>query len=773
MATFKMNAGGFFLCISIFASGLLLADGLPGEYYVTQRWRDLFAGHSPANNPSFMTDENYFSTRLAISPTLRNTFYLMELGAILPVGLYQSVGFSYLSLSLSDDVQRVYYDENQDKIVTTDEYLNGNQNMFMLSYAINPVGRLSIGANLNFFHKANFGTSVSGLDVDLALSYRLLQHQLLGSHTLGVNFQNLLSPDLSFESFHNEAANLKLSWLAKFWESHIQGGVDFDIKDLLSQKEQFTKNLLQGENAAKKIEYDINARVGFWILSMLNAYVQFGSDYWGLVFGFNIPTMNVGRDFQVAYQYMSLVDDIDLTSSHTFYFRGDFGKHREEIYARKMAKIASLGPNVLYNEARTLYAQGKYWEAFFTFGKICTDYADFFKNDWVQLHLALCQEHLDMKEKAAENFIKTKNLFPRSETAYHADLGLLRINYRDGNSNGVANQFARLNTAESPDSLKYHAFYYMGLQHLKEGQFKKAVSLFDLIPPSHPEYAFGRFSSAIAHASTNNMNEAVLALHDATEYTPATAAQQEIINKAHTLLGYIFFEGVGGMEPSLSQAVLTLRRVPPTSYYYEDAQLGLAWTALRASNWPDCVKACDEIIRVSAKIPLQCEAMLLKAYSAMINKNYQNAVDILTIAFEKISRAQPPSETEINSATEKFYEDRDAYYTLATAMNELAFAGHSSFVARQIDSLHAPQTGLYKKLSGYYTFCDEFARLSFFSKNFTVLRNDIEYALAKASKMAGMGRAIQIQEKAGEEIEKIDDQIEKYKNELNKLKEEE
>ena len=52
------------------------ADGLPGEYYITQRWRDLLAGHSPATNPAFMTEENYFTTRMALSPTIHNSFII-------------------------------------------------------------------------------------------------------------------------------------------------------------------------------------------------------------------------------------------------------------------------------------------------------------------------------------------------------------------------------------------------------------------------------------------------------------------------------------------------------------------------------------------------------------------------------------------------------------------------------------------------------------------------------------------------------------------------
>lgn len=767
----KVSAILLLLCIFTFNISLH-ADGLPGEYYVTQRWRDLFAGHSPATNPSFMTEENYFTTRMALSPTLQNNFILMELGAILPIGLFQSVGVSYLGLASREDVAHSYYNEEDGTIVVTDEYSSGNQNLFILSYAINPIGRLSLGTNVNLFHKANFDSSITSLCLDLALSYRLFRHPVIGDHVLGVNFQNLLSPDFGFQSWHSEAANLKVSWLGKLWESRIEVGIDLDIKDLISQAEEFAQTAISGDDR-KKVEFDFNSRIGFWILRMINVCFQAGSDYWGICPGLNVPSVNTGRDFQVAYQFMSIVDDVDLTSTHTFYFRGDFGKHREEIYARKMAKMASLGPSVLYNQARALYAQGKYWDAFFIFGKILTEYVDFFKNDWVQLHMGLCQEQLDMKELATENYLKTKKSFPRSEVVSHTDLGLLRLHYRDGNSFGVAGQFAKLNTAATPDSLKYHAYYYMGLQNIKDGRPDKAIQLFDMIPMSHPEYAFARFSSAIANASGNNMNDAVIALHEATQHTPTTMAEKEIINKAYTLLGYIFFEGLGGVEPSFSQAVAALRRVSLNSYYYEDAQLGLAWVALKASIWEDCIRACDEILRTSKKIVLQCEAMLLKGYCAMINKNYQEAVGILKPAYDKITTTTLPSEKERQVEEERFYDYRDDYYKIATAMNELSLAGQSSYILKQVDSLHAPQVEYEKKIRSYYTFSDEFARLSFFNKNYETLRNDIEYALAKAEKMAGMGKVLEFQEKAGEEMEKIDDEIEKYEDALEKLNEEE
>ncbi len=762
-----------FLCF-IFITGsavTLFADGLPGEYYVTQRWRDFFAGHSPATNPAFMTEENYFTTRMALCPTLQNTFFLMEVGAILPIGLYQSVGVSFLSLSSGDDIQRTYYDEGQNDIVSTNEYLNGNQNLFIFSYAVNPVGRLSVGTNINFFHKANFDSTVMQLGFDLALSYRFLRHPLLGDHVVGINFQNLLSPDLGFQSMNNEAVNLKVSWLAKLWESRIEVGIDLDIKDFMSQAEDYAESSVSGV-PTKQVEFDFNSRIGFWLLNTINVCFQAGTDYWGICPGLNVPTVNMGRDLQVAYQFMSIVDDIDLTSTHTLYFRGDFGKHREEVYARKMAREAHIGPTVLYNKARTLYSQGKYWDAFFVFGKILVEYPDFFKNDWVQLHMGLCQENLDMRELAAENYMKTKKVFPRSVIGFYADLALLRLHYRDNNSKGAINQFARLNGPSVPDSIKYHACYYMGLQHMNDNNHEKAIKMFKIIPVSHNEYTFAQFSSAVAYATINNLDKSVDALNNVAQSIPYTAEQQEIIYRAYTLLGYILYEGLGGVEQSLSQTVAVLRKVPTTSYYYQNAQLGLAWSAIKVSRWDDCITACDEIIKISNMNVLMCEAMLLKGYSAMMTNDFEVAVAALTSASHIINETVAPSEGEKSTATKGYDENRATYYKIASTMNGLGYTGQSSHVIKGIDSLHVPQIEYGKKINDYHKFTDEFRRRSYFALPLEKLRDDIEYALAKAEKMSSEGKEIRIKDSAGEKIEKIDDQIEKYEEELEKLNDE-
>ncbi|MBD3346928.1 MAG: hypothetical protein GF401_17885, partial [Chitinivibrionales bacterium] len=52
------------------------AKGLPGEYLLTQRWRDIHSSYSPLTNAAFLIEEDYFSVRGAVAPVLQRSFTL-------------------------------------------------------------------------------------------------------------------------------------------------------------------------------------------------------------------------------------------------------------------------------------------------------------------------------------------------------------------------------------------------------------------------------------------------------------------------------------------------------------------------------------------------------------------------------------------------------------------------------------------------------------------------------------------------------------------------
>jgi len=769
----------FTIAATLFTS-TAVADGLPGEYFITQRWRDLLSSNSPATNPAFMTEANYTTIRGAFSPSLSNSFVLYETGAVIPLGLYQAAGVSVLGVTANDPIIESEWDPVTESIKATGKEFKDSHFRIMLSYAVNPWNKLSVGGNLNVYYDPNFGEAIVGFALDLGVSYRLAHHPILGEHLVGMSFQNIISPDFSFEELQQQSINAKISWVGRMWERRIEAGIDMDFKDFTAQAANFLVPEEQEDGSIllvpgdKSLEFDFNFRVGFWLMKMINVYGHVGDDYWGLSGGMNVPTIFGGRDFQAAYQYTSVYDDA-LAFQHTVYFRGEFGASREEVYAKKMAKEAVVGPGKLYNTARELLARGEYWKAFFVFGKISTEYPDFFKNDWVRYYMGECQEHMDMRELANETYNKTISEFAMSPAVFTARLGLMRVNYRDANYYGVESEYNTLAVSSASDSIKNAAAYIMGSARFASGNYVEAISYFSKVPATHSDYPFAQHSMAIAYAMNDNYDNTLTHLDNAINYIPVageqkTDEQNEIINRSYVLLGLLYYEGLSAGGISLSSSVAALQEVPSNSYYYSDALLGRAWVALKATNWGDVRSTAEELKTKTNDVEVQSEADLMIAYSYMVDntpESWQKAADILTKAVSTMKSYQAPSSASLTAKEDQYYTDRGAYYDIAQAANEFANVRQGSYVLGQIDSLKTISENLEESVRSFAKYQDEHNRSLFFSTGAAKILDELEYALPKAIEGVGKntsGAAVEAAEAHGE--------VEDLQEKLRRLQEE-
>jgi hypothetical protein len=431
------------------------------------------------------------------------------------------------------------------------------------------------------------------------------------------------------------------------------------------------------------------------------------------------------------------------------------------MYAKRMARVLDLAPNELYNRACKLYYEGKYWDAFFLFSQILVQFPNFFKNDWVQYYRGACLEKLDMRDLSAQNYREAKKDYPKSSVVPYADLGLMRIAYRDNNSASVSEQFSLLNTTSVSDSLKYHAYYLMAEQNIRDKNFQPAIQLFSLIPETHPEYPFAQHSLAISHVLTYNMEEALNALGNSIEAKVQTNEQREIVNRSYLFLGYMFYE-----QLALSKAVTALRMVPKQSYYYEDALLGMCWTALRARQWNDCIGYGQGLQKLSAKASLQCEGSLIEAYADLMQKNYTQALAVLTAASAKSQALKAPPPDTLEAEHVKYRVNRKTYEVLAFDVNKLSLELPSSTVLHQTDSLRKVQFEDKDKLDKFEIFANEFYRSSFFSRNIEDIKNDIEYALAIVQKISHQTDKTDTQQKMDQKQKELDDEIQKIKQQI-------
>ena len=746
------------LCLFI---GSSLADGLPGEFLLSDQWRTLFKYHSPVTNPAFMVEQSYVSIRGVGSVATDEAAKLWEAGVTVPIGLYNAVGLTVLGENgreVSSVDGRIITDpDNVERRV----YRNSNH-LFILSYASNPWRKLSFGVNVNGAYQGNFGEEPSfGFGLDLGLSYRLLYHPFLGFHIAGLTFQNLIAPDLATQEKMPHSSQIKFYYHSAYFQNRFELDFQVDATDFMAKAETF----VQG----KKSEWDIFIQGGIWLLPFfaVKGFTEYGDskkiDFWGAACELNIPQMNGGRDFSVLYQYRDEINS-NLQGSHSVYFRADVGRNREELHARKIARMASLTANELYNKAMKLYFKGEFWNAYFIFQRILVEFPDFYKNDIVTYYAGSCMEELDLREEAIKLYQATKGHYSMSNAVPMADLGLMRVFYRQGQYSSVSNQFIELNRPGVPDSIRFHGCYLMGETDLRNTEYRKALQYFELVPEAHPAYVFAQHSSATAHALMNSGMHMVAAnLENCIASAVTTDEQREIVNRSLVLLGYIFYE-----ENTLSKAVSALRMVSPQSYYFEDALLGLGWTAIKARQWNDCILAGQQLAQTSKRFIMHAEAALIQAYGHILQKRYEQASILLKPIVDRVRDHQVLTDDSLATEKMRYESDRISYAFLGERATQAAQRGASNKQS-EIDSMHAEQIRFKNKIDKYLVFADEFKRTSFFERTMHQVQEDLEYALATVQKIMNTSDYMKVREKMMNKDKAISGEIEKLREEMQKF----
>jgi hypothetical protein len=747
----------------LFCAGQLASvwADVPGDVLITQRWRELYSNYSAVSNPAFLTQENYIALHGVFSPTFDNSL-MWEGGATLPIGLYQSAGVTWVGISSK-------LDSTSNNPTATTDFSN---NVFLLSYAINPWKGLSIGANADIVMQNTFGYSSTGFGADLGLSYRLLKNALFGTHLLGINAQNLLAPSLTMESGNKEtyARKLRFTLFSTYWEKRIESNFDYCIKDFMSNKDEWSNP------DSAKTTWEFTGRIGVTVLQMVKLSLLFGLDnqypdklfrYFGFGIGVNIPAANQGRDLGAAYQFSQISSGDDQKNANTVYLRAELGRHREEMYARYMSRQLDAAPNELYIRALALYSAGNYWESFFLLSQILNEYPDFFKNDWVTYYSGSCQELLDMREISLLSFNALRMEYPQSAAMPAANLASMRVYYRNGDFANVSREFQALSAPGIKDSIQNAACFIMGQADMAQKGYQKACDLFKRVPPEHPDYVFAQHSAAIAYLAMNLPTEAVTLLQNCINAIAVTPGQKEIVNRSYLYLGYLLYENLINEDRPLSKAVTLLRKIPPASMYYNEALLALGWTAIKAQQAGDCV-AMGQALQNCKNPVFYFEGSLISAYGNMRQGNYLQAKDILVTASEKLATLRPPSEDSLALQRQRYLDTRASYEFLARKVAECAQKQQTGDVLQENNTLHGQQRDSKAKIDADLAYFDTYHKELFLTRNVATIKEDINYMLAVVSKRTADKASQKEYNKMIEKQKDIDKEIQKLKGQLQK-----
>jgi len=298
----------------------------------------IYSMHSGVTNPALINEEKYMTARFLFGRTLE-TFYNHEAGFTMPIGLYGAAGVSWIMNSASP-----FPATDGSGMEIEGQYVDDQKHFVALTYANNVWKGLTVGGNLNIIAQNITEPEVDGKSVknamrlgfgaDIGLTYKILRHQMLGNHILGVSTNNLVN--MIRDTDEKYVAALRFSLFSDFWKKRIFFGADFVLKDFLADgAKDFTPDAVKG------MPWENTYKIGASFLRVFNLYALFGLnneglDHYGFAFGANmpIPGFPAIRSVEGVMQFVSIVNpsygaEEANASRITFYARTEFGKPRE------------------------------------------------------------------------------------------------------------------------------------------------------------------------------------------------------------------------------------------------------------------------------------------------------------------------------------------------------------------------------------------------------------------------------------------------------------
>lgn len=751
---------GFFIrkCSFVFllCGVTVKASGLTGEYLLSDQWRGISRFYSPLTNAALLTDCNYPSFKGVFSISSDAPSRLWENEITFPIGLYHSVALSIVGEN-GYPVQNYSDDFLTDPLnaKSGDPQHNDNYSLF-LTWASNPAGDFSYGINLKYLYMNNFGTPDNNISFDLGCTYRIMNHPLFGYHRTGLSVINCYPGKAGSISPMRYPTDFSFQYMINLLNSKYFLQTKIDLHDILNP------NIIKHHHTPLSSSYFQFILNTFPLIS-LSSGIQLSNfekiSNWCLGFILKAPQLNSGKDLSIVYQLTNFTSRA-LHSNHSLFYHFEFGKHREEIYAGRLALNANVHATDLYNKAMRNFYDGNYWESFFLFKKLLQQFPDFYKNDNALYYSGLCLENLDMRETAIKYLENIKVTYPSSPVIHGSNLALMRIYYRNNDYVNVSAQYEHLENSTAPDSIRMHAYYIMGETEMLQKNYEKAIQYFSVIQDPHPIYSYAQYSAAVARYIKGDKTFAIFNhLENCIGSSFNDEKASEIKNKAFVYSGMLFFE-----ENTLSKAVAAFRLVEPKSIYYEDALLGLGWAAVKARQWVDCFNSGKTLETSSKRSVLKAEGCILQAYSLIMQRKYPDAEKSIQKAYDIVKNYNGLSEDSLLNRKYMYENTRLIYDNFGSIIS-------SDYVsidnANIYDSLHNKQAQIKSDIDSYLLFNDESKRLNIFNLSLANVKNDIDFTMAKLKEIIVNIEASDNKNSIYKDIQ-LENQIKRLKNKIEK-----
>ena len=468
----------------------------------------------------------------------------------------------------------------------------------------------------------------------------------------------------------------------------------------------------------------------------------------------------INYDFHIGYSVAESERGLTLMNR----LSTDFGPTREQRESKRMYDLLILAPMDAYNEAMRLYLAGKYWEASYAFGKVMSLYPNFYLNDKAAFYMGNSYRFLQLHGIAREVYKNALEEYTTSDMRAKYLYGLENIDYRENKYEDALKNHAFIINLYGESEIRPDADYLAGEIHFLRKNYTAAEQLLSKLKPSDPSYFYAQYTLSIINIENRKNDLAIGNLKHIIGDTTQDVSLQLLQDAANTKIGHIYFEQV-----ALRNAVEAYKRVPEGSSYGDEALLGMAWAWIKVNQPSVCIQVIDRLLAVHSESPLVPEAYLLKGYGLMLQKNYSEAIAALERCLE-LMKGTYVTDEDLQVKEKGFKQYEQGFEPMATKIRKNA-------QRKPTDKTVEERGGLKVEFDKFAKESKEFFNYQLLAKSHKrffmrkdEVKEDAEYALAKASKIWNSKGQNDVLENGKKQEQNINQEIDKLKQQLEQEK---
>ncbi len=781
-----LNKNFLFLLTIVLLSGVFTranadlnaSGGFDSPFLVSDNIQNISDYHSALVNPALLFRVNQIRAEAGIYRW--NSAFLVgelfdELGyqqasLLFPVRLRHTAGFTLITSGA---------DFSETDINLNASGVTGSYSSFWLipHYSFKALPWLAVGLNPKIVLQNHFGEIHAGWGLDVGFYGTVFDHYRLGDLGVSLNFQDVKPAVIKTErSDGTEAENvmttrfrggLRYSGL----NDRLVTDVEVVIENFLGSAWSFLSDAAEGN--AEEAAAEFGERVG---RVSFHAKYQLIPQFWIKAGWNNNNNPYLGFNLNVLFLLPEMINKVDVEYQIGYSFleseRGptsmakigcDFGPTREQRESKRLYDKLVLAPMTAYNEAMRLYVAGKYWEASYAFGKVLVLYPNFHLSDKATYYMGDCYSELRLNRIARQVFKDALAEFTTSDVRAEFLYGLEKLDFREGRYKDALKNHAFITNLYENSEIRSDADYIAGQIHYLKGNISAATSLLSSVDVYSPSYPYANYTLATINVQNNNIAAAIENLRIITEDTTSLEGEILLRSAAYTKLGQIYFEQV-----DMRNAVESFKQVDMGTRYGAEALLGIAWAWIKVNRPQECHMAINGMIANYPKSPLIPEAYLLKGYALMLMEDYASAKDSFLKA-QKECRREYATEDDLIFIEGKYNEQVDDFDPTGLEIRKNALRKPTEKILQERQDLKGKFDIFDKRSREFfeYTLTVEDNK-KFFRRRDEILA-DLDYALAKVTKMLEVQSEKDILEQQQKKQLKIDEKMKELEKQLEKL----